>query len=105
MHIRIATFDVNPSQLAAVVEHFRVEAIRVFSAHEGFLGYQAFMDPDRGRMVGMSRWRSLAELEASGESGRGIIRGAIELGAVMVGEPQILEQAFDVAPKSPLPPK
>ena len=99
MHIRMATFEVDPGKLEAVAEHFRVEAIRVFSAHEGFLGYQAFMDRDRGCMVGISRWRSLAELEASSESGRGIIRGAADLGAVVVGEPQILEQAFDVEPK------
>lgn len=100
MHVRIATFEVDPVRLAAVVEHFRVEAIRVFSAYEGFLGYQAFTDPGRGRMVGMSRWRSLAELEASSEAGRGIIRGAIDLGAVMIGEPQVLEQVFDVGPES-----
>jgi quinol monooxygenase YgiN len=98
MHIRIATFEVDPVRLAAVAEHFRVEAVRVFSSHEGFLGYEAFTDPGRGRMVGMSRWRSLADLEASGEAGRGIIRGAIDLGAVMVGEPQVLEQIFDVGP-------
>lgn len=98
MHVRIATFDVAPIQLEAVAEHFRVEAIRVFSIREGFLGYQAFIDRDRGRMVGISCWRSLAELEASSESGRGIIRGAVELGAAMVGQPQILEQIFNVNP-------
>lgn len=95
----MAAFDVDPSRLEAVVEHFRVEAVRVLSAHEGFLGYQAFVDRDRGRMVGVSRWRSLAELEASSESGRGIIRRAVELGAVMVGEPQVLERIFDVGPE------
>ena len=98
MHVRMATFDVNPGKLEAVARHFRVEAIRVFSRWEGFLGYEAFTDRERGRMVGISRWRSLAELEASSESGRGIIRGATDLGAVMVGEPQILEQAFNVHP-------
>jgi len=99
MHVRIASFDVNPSQLEAVVEHFRVEAIRVFSAHDGFLGHQAFTGRDRGRMVGVSRWRSLADLEASSESGRAIIQGAVALGAVMVGEPQVLEQVFDAGPE------
>jgi quinol monooxygenase YgiN len=94
----MAIFEVSPLRLDAVAEHFRAEAIRVFSGREGFLGYQAFIDRDRGRMVGISRWRSLAALEASSEAGRGIIRGALDLGAVMVGEPQVLEQAFNVDP-------
>jgi len=95
MYVRIATFLVDPRQLDAAVEYFRVETIRVFSAYDGFLGYQAFVDRGRGRIVGMSRWRSLAALEASGESGRAVIQGAARLGAAIVGEPQILEQAFD----------
>jgi quinol monooxygenase YgiN len=98
MHVRIATFDVTPRQLEAVAEHFRVAAIRAFSTREGFLGYQGFVDRERGRMVGISCWNSMAALEASSESGRGIIEGAVALGAVMVGEPQILEFAFDVGP-------
>ncbi|HRE16673.1 MAG TPA: antibiotic biosynthesis monooxygenase [Rhodocyclaceae bacterium] len=98
MYIRLATFDILPAQLDAVTEHFRVESIRIFAAREGFLGYRAFVDRERGRMVGISRWASLAALEASGESGRGIIDGAAKLGAAMVGEPQILAQAFDVLP-------
>lgn len=98
MYARLATFDVNPAQLDAVAEHFRAEAIRVFAGRDGFLGYRAFIDRTHGRMIGISRWRSLAALEASSESGRGIIAGALELGAMLVGEPQILEQAFDVVP-------
>lgn len=98
MYVRIATFDIPPAQLASVTEHFRIESIRVFASREGFLGYQAFVDPERGRMIGISRWRSLSELEASGETGRGIIEGAVPLGATIVGDPQILEQTFDVTP-------
>lgn len=98
MYARLATFDTQPSQLDSVMEHFRVESIRVFAARDGFLGYRAFVDRNRGRMIGISRWSSLAALEASGESGRGIIDGAIKLGALMVGEPQIFEQSFDVSP-------
>ena len=100
MYVRLATFQVNPSQLEAVAEYFRVEAIPRFSAYEGFLGYQAFIDRSSGRMIGISRWRSLAALQESSESGRGIIRGAAELGAAMIGEPQILEQAFDERPST-----
>jgi quinol monooxygenase YgiN len=96
MHVRIATFDVTPMQLEAVAEHFRVGAIGAFSTRDGFLGYQGFVDRDRGRMVGISRWQSLDALEASSEPGREIIEGAVALGAVMVGEPQILELTFDV---------
>lgn len=96
MYVRIATSEIPPRQENAVAEHFRVGAIRAFSDRDGFLGYQAFVDRDRGRMVGISRWRSLAALEASSESGRGIIEGAVALGVIMVGDPQILELAFDV---------
>lgn len=98
MHVRIATFEVDPARLDAVVAHFREQAVRVFSAHDGFLGYQAFIDAGRGRMMGISRWRTRAALEASSEAGRGIIRGALDLGAVMLGEPQVLEEVFDVGP-------
>ncbi len=98
MYARIATFEVNPEKLDVVAEHFRTESIRVFGALDGFLGYRAFVDRAHGRMIGVSRWNSLAELEASGDSGRGIIEGAFKLGVLMVGDPQIFEQAFDVVP-------
>jgi quinol monooxygenase YgiN len=98
MFVRIGTFDVPPQNIGAVVEHFRTEAVRAFSGYRGFLGYQSFVDRDLGRMVGISRWTSRAELEASAEAARNILAGAKELGASVVGEPQILEEAFDAAP-------
>ena len=98
MFARIGTFDVSPDRLDSVVEHFRVEAVRAFSKHEGFLGYQSFVDRERGRIVGISRWISRACLDDSAGSARGVLARALELGAVIVGEPQILEEAFDATP-------
>lgn len=41
MHARIATFDVPPQRMDEVVAHFRERTVAAFSAHDGFLGYQA----------------------------------------------------------------
>ena len=98
MFARIGIFDVSPDKLESVVEHFRIEAVRAFSKHEGFLGYQSFVDRERGRMVGISRWASRARLEASAESARSVLAKALDLGAVIVGEPQVFEEAFDAVP-------
>ena len=95
MYARIGTFKVNPAQLGAAVEHFRINAVEAFSSHDGFLGYQAYVDKKGGRIVGISRWTSREALEASGESARRILQRANELGAVIDGEPQVLEEAFD----------
>ena len=98
MFVRIGIFDVSPDKLDSLVEHFRTEAVRAFSKHEGFLGYQSVVDRERGRMVGISRWASRGRLDASVESARGVIAKALELGAVIVGEPQVFEEAFDATP-------
>jgi quinol monooxygenase YgiN len=98
MFARIGIFDVSPDKLESVVEHFRIEAVRAFSKHDGFMGYQSFVDRERGRMVGISRWASRAQLDASAESARGVLTQALQLGAVIVGEPTVFEEAFDAAP-------
>jgi quinol monooxygenase YgiN len=95
MHARIGTFDVVPGRVNDVVAFLRDGAVTAFSAHEGFLGYQAYADPDGGRIVGISLWTTRAALDASGETARRALREAAALGAVLVGEPQILELAFD----------
>ncbi len=98
MYARIGTFEVDSTQLDAAIEHFRISAVKAFSVHEGFLGYQAYVDRERGHIVGISRWTSREALEASNESAHVILSRANELGAVIVGEPQILEEAFDAKP-------
>ena len=98
MYARIGTFEVDPTQFDVAIEHFRVNAVKGFSVHEGFLGYQAYADRERGHIVGISRWTSREALEASNESARVILSRANELGADIVGEPQVLEEAFDAKP-------
>jgi hypothetical protein len=98
MFARIGIFDMAPENIGAVVDLFRVEAVRAFSGHKGFLGYQSFIDHETGRMFGISRWTARAELDASTGSARNILAKARELGAEVVGEPHILEEAFDAAP-------
>ena len=95
MYARIGTFDVPPESLDAVVELFRTDAVPLFRTCEGFLGYRAYVDPERGRLIGVSLWTTRAALEASTEKARGAIARGAELGAQLVGEPQILAQAFD----------
>jgi quinol monooxygenase YgiN len=99
MYVRIGTFEVSPRQIDAVAEHLRVHAIHAFSGHQGFLGYQAFADRERGRIVGISRWNSRAALEASDVSARQVVTQLAQLGAVLASLPQILEQVFDAEPE------
>ena len=96
MHVRIGTFEADPTQLDQVVALFRGPVFEAFSKHAGFLGYQSYVDRSRGRMVGLSLWRSMSDLEASSETARQARMQAAALGATTVGEPQILELAFDM---------
>ena len=95
MHARIGTFDVDPSRLDEVVALFRGPVFEAFSRHEGFIGYQSYVDRARGRMVGLSLWERLDDLEASAPTARHAREQAAALGAATVGEPQIVELAFD----------
>ena len=95
MYARIGTFDAAPSRLEEVVSLFRGPIFHEFSRHSGFMGYQAYVDRARGRFVGLSLWATRADLEASSETATKARQRAAELGAVTVGEPQIVELAFD----------
>jgi len=95
MHARIGTFDAPPERLNEVIALFQERIFQAFSKHEGFLGYQAFVDRGKGRFVGISFWATYSALEASEETARQARSEAASLGAITVGEPQLLEQAFD----------
>jgi quinol monooxygenase YgiN len=99
MHARIGTFEMAPSNLDRVVVVLRDEVAVAFSEHGGFLGYQAYVDRERGRLVGISLWTTRSALEASGETGRQAVSKVAKLGAVVVGEMQILELAFGAGPQ------
>ncbi len=95
MHARTGTFEVELARLDEVVARIRDRAVPAFGEHPGFLGYQAYVDRERGRLLGISLWETRAALDASGETARGVLRELAGLGATIVGEPQILELAFD----------
>ncbi len=95
MYARIGTFEIPPSKLQIAVEFFRRFAVPAFSKSEGFLGYQCFVDIERGLIVGISQWTTRAALESSIGTAQEVLKRAAELGASIRGEPQILEQAFD----------
>lgn len=95
MHARIGTFEVAPQGLPAVVALFRDRVVPAFSKHEGFLGYEAYVDRERGRLVGISFWATRSALDASVETARRALAEAAALGATTVGEPQVFELAFD----------
>jgi hypothetical protein len=101
MHARIGTFDVDPSRLDEVVALFRGPVFEAFSRHGGFIGYQSYVD--RPRMVGLSLWERLDDLEASAPTARHAREQAAALGATTVGEPQIVELAFDARASRPAP--
>ncbi len=97
MHARLGTFTAPPDRLDEVVAFFRQRVVAAFSQHEGFIGYQGYVERASGRFVGISLWTTRAALEASAETARGALREAAGLGAVVEGEPRILELAFDSA--------
>lgn len=55
MHARLGTFEVSPDRLDEVVALFRGPVFEAFSKHKGFLGYQSYVDRERGRMVGLCK--------------------------------------------------
>jgi quinol monooxygenase YgiN len=93
---RIGTFEMSPLNLDKVAELLRDQVVPAFSQHDGFLGYQAYVDREHGRLIGISLWTTRSTLAASAETGRDAVSKAAELGAVVVGDMQILELAFDV---------
>jgi len=98
MYARMGTFEVQQTSLDEVAAVLRDQTVLEFSQHEGFLGYQAYVDRERGRLIGVSLWTTRAALEASRETGRRAVGAVAALGAVVVGDMQILEVAFDARP-------
>jgi quinol monooxygenase YgiN len=96
---RIGIFEMSPLSLDTVAALLRDQVVPAFSKHDGFLGYQAYIDRERGRLVGISLWTTRSTLEASAETGRHAVSKAAEFGAVVVGGMQILELAFDTRPQ------
>ena len=92
---RIGIFATDGRPLGPVVDLFRDKITPMFEAVDGFLGYQAFTDDRAGRYVGISYWRSLESLEASGDVAAAARDAAAKLGATIVGEPMIVRQHFD----------
>lgn len=92
---RIGIFETGGAPTGPIVELFRVAITARFAALEGFLGYQAFVEEAGRRYVGISYWTSIAALEASDDVAREAREDAAALGARVVGEPIIVEQAFD----------
>jgi quinol monooxygenase YgiN len=96
LHARIGTFSAPPDRVPEVIAHFRDRVVPRFRKHAGFLGYRAYADAARGRIVGISLWETRAALDSSVETARTALREAREMGAETLGEPEILELAFDL---------
>jgi quinol monooxygenase YgiN len=92
------TCEAPPRRLQEVVAFFRDRVVPAFSQHEGFLGYRAYVDRERGRFIVISLWATRSALDSSGETARRALREAADLGARTVGQPEILELAFDACP-------
>ena len=82
MYARIGTFDVPAETIDRVVELFRTDAVPLFRTCEGFLGYRAYVDRARGRLIGISLWTTREALEASTDKARGAIARGEALGAL-----------------------
>jgi quinol monooxygenase YgiN len=95
IHVRIGAFEARAECLDEVLAFFRETVVPRFLQSEGFLGYQAFFDRARGRLVGISWWATRAVLEASTATAQWALREAEALGATPLGEPQIMEVGFD----------
>ena len=95
MFVRIGTFAAPPAQMEELLALFKGRVFDAFSRLEGFLGYDAFVDGASGRFVGISKWATREALMLSEDTGRRSRREAEALGARWIGEPQILEMAFE----------
>lgn len=92
---RIGIFEADGAPTDPVVDLFRDVITPRFEALDGFLGYQAFVEEDGTRYVGISYWASAAALEASAEVARGARDEAAALGARVIGDPIIMREAFN----------
>ena len=92
---RIGTFDVEGADAGRVVEFFKNEVTPLFAKNPGFLGYQAFLDRQSARYVGVSYWSTRASLENSSQSAKFALDKAASLGAIVVGTPTIAFEEFD----------
>ena len=103
MQARIGTFQVSPEKLEEVERLFQHQVVPAFSRHRGFIGYTAYVDRERGRFVGISLWQTRQDLDASAEAALQARNAAAQIGAQTVGEPQMLEMAFDARPQGAAP--
>lgn len=92
---RIGIFEADGEPLEPIVELFRDRITPLFEAIDGFLGYQAFVEDDGRRYVGISYWTTPEALEASAEVARVARDAAAQLGAVVIGAPIIVREEFD----------
>ena len=92
---RIGIFETDGRPLGPVVDLFRDRITPKFEALDGYLGYQAFVDDDGRRYVGISYWTSLEALEASAGVAATARDAAAGLGATIIGQPMIVRQQFD----------
>jgi hypothetical protein len=95
---RFSFFAVAPELTDDVAAYFREHAVPQFSACKGFLGYQCFQVVGTAKLLGISRWSSLEDLQASTIVATQVLAGARAIGAVTLGEPQLLEELFDACP-------
>lgn len=98
MHARMGTFEVQQANLDEVLATLQNQVVSAFSKHNGFLGYQAYVDRERSRIVEVSLWATHKDLETSAETGRYAVGLVAKLGAAVVGDMQILKSAFDARP-------
>jgi hypothetical protein len=96
MHARLGTFEVAPGRLDDATAFFEQEVVARFEQHAGFRGYTAYVDRERGRLVGILFWETRDALVASAATALQARTDAVRVGAVTVGEPELLELAFDV---------
>jgi quinol monooxygenase YgiN len=94
-HARIGTFTVPADRLALVVEFFRDDVVGAFATMDGFVGYEAFVDREAGRYIGISHWASRAALDASAAIAAQAGRAAAQLGAEIAGKPSVVQMVFD----------
>ena len=92
---RIGVFETEGQPLDPVVDLFRDKITAEFARLDGFVGYQAFVDDEARRYIGISYWTSLAAVQASAAVATAAREEAHKLGARTIAEPMIVRQAFD----------
>ena len=86
MYARVVTNQIQAGKVDEWLALIRDSVVPALEEHDGFLGFIALVDRERGKTIGYSMWESEAALAVS-ESGGHYQAQIAKLGAVLASSP------------------